>query len=481
MRANIVFSVCLVSAASIAGCVASSDDAGEIESVDDAAQAAVCPDVSDTDVQRSLVITDQDILSRFSFERTMDQIRTSAGVRASETSAGIFQQWMRTFGSSDAAGDCNDSRIDREGYGLACPRAPELKLASVDPFPPSSLVRFNPVGLFNRFDLAPSNGAHCGEFRIVYAMSTSDPNVSGRAFIIFEGALPNPTPEQGVNACLPVAQFWQDLSNDEDVASRAYKLEQFYFTGYAVPGFGPVVQAANYGLATNKVPGPSIPGQIRTNFFVDFTEWHLREFKLRRKCSDTADASTCSLFVDHVTVKTNPADEVFEGTHENSAAFESAFVRQVGNLSAQKANDIKMKTGDLYNEFESVSQRDDVIYANTAGPVIRQKIADKLVARNSTLTVDNILNRATTQTCAGCHLLSDGQDLGGGVTWPRSLFFVQIDEASQLSEALTGTFLPGRKRVLETFINDRCDGTAPPTSLVDNELTIGGSPTGSPN
>ena len=29
---------------------------------------------------------------------------------------------------------------------------------------------FFPVALFNRFDLAPEDGAHCGEYRIVYAM-----------------------------------------------------------------------------------------------------------------------------------------------------------------------------------------------------------------------------------------------------------------------------------------------------------------------
>jgi hypothetical protein len=29
---------------------------------------------------------------------------------------------------------------------------------------------FAPVALFNRFDLVPADGAHCGEYRIVCAM-----------------------------------------------------------------------------------------------------------------------------------------------------------------------------------------------------------------------------------------------------------------------------------------------------------------------
>jgi hypothetical protein len=103
--------------------------------------------------------------------------------------------------------------------------------------------------------------------------------------------------------------------------------------------------------------------------------------------------------------------------------------------------------------------------------------------------VDNVLDRATTQTCAGCHLFSGGQALGGGKTWPSSLGFVQIDEASNLSPALTGTFLPRRKAVLEKFINDRCTGVAagaPPNALPAaapsaEELTVGGSAVGAAN
>lgn len=109
----------------------------------------------------------------------------------------------------------------------------------------------------------------------------------------------------------------------------------------------------------------------------------------------------------------------------------------------------------------------------------RNAIQAKLTAIGSTLTVNNILDRATTQTCGGCHQLSNGAPLGGGLTWPSSGFFVHVDESGFLSQALTGTFLPHRKTVLEKFINDRCDGSAASDEAPGQ--TIGGSAEGAAN
>jgi hypothetical protein len=60
--------------------------------------------------------------------------------------------------------------------------------------------------------------------------------------------------------------------------------------------------------------------------------------------------------------------------------------------------------------------------------------------------------------------LSNGKDLGGGLTWPSSMGFVHVTEAQretapdgtvrfQISPALTNVFLPRRKAVLEAFLN----------------------------
>ena len=66
-------------------------------------------------------------------------------------------------------------------------------------------------------------------------------------------------------------------------------------------------------------------------------------------------------------------------------------------------------------------------------------------------------------SCAGCHQLSNGKNLGGGVTWPASFGFAHVTEVNRessadglrfrISPALTNVFLPHRKAVLEAFLN----------------------------
>jgi hypothetical protein len=461
---------CLV----LAGC-SGGDGGADEERAGEVTEALACADVSGTTAPRSLAIVEPTALAKFGFSRTVNRIRNTAGVAATETAAAIYQRWMKTFGASAAAGDCDDPAIDPNDYGLTCPRDNELLLSTVNPFAAGSTVTFQPVAIMNRFDLAPTSGATCGEYRIVYAMSSTDPAISGRAFIIFEAALPNPTPAAGLDACLPVAQFWQALSQDASATSRATKLEKFFFTGGAVSGFPAAVDAKHYGLA-QQTSTQRNSGQVRTNFFVNFAEWHLREFKLRRTCTDPANTATCTLAFQHVTVKENPAEELFGGAHPRSEAFVSNFLTQVPLLAATNVNLIKMKTGGNFNEFESISQLQNVRYSapGVTSTATRDAIKQKLTSLGSTLTVNNILERATTQTCAGCHQVSNGAALGGGLTWPSTNGFVHVDEQSLLSPALTGTFLPRRKNVLERFINDRCDGSTP--APLEAGMTVGGSP-----
>ena len=90
---------------------------------------------------------------------------------------------------------------------------------------------------------------------------------------------------------------------------------------------------------------------------------------------------------------------------------------------------------------------------------------------NPRLTVNNILDRATTQTCGGCHQHSNFVNLGDGVTWPSSLGFVHVDENRTLSDALRLSFLPRRAAVLKSFLERQCSGTA----TVDDGLTLSGA------
>ena len=436
--------------------------------------------VSGTITERSLVVTDAAILSRFSFARTMNALRATS-VRAGQTLAttestpAIYQRWMRSFGNG--ADGCTRTSIDPQDYGIVCPRVPEAKLSTVNPFATNATVRFVPVGLFNRFDLVPSNGAHCGEYRIVYAMQTqAGAPLFGRGFIIFEGVLPNPTPALGIDACLPVARFWQGLSTDASVSSRAAKLDRFYYGGTAIPGFAPVVRSISYGHLNGTAALAGRPGQIRTNMFVDFNEWHLREYKLRTTCPT---ATTCRLEFEHLPVKANPAEELFAGSHAQSGPFRTQFVTQVRRLASTNLNTIALSTSNTFNTFESSAQSGDVVYKTFENATMRSAIQTELTRLGSTLSVDNILDRATTQTCGGCHQLSGGQALGGRLTWPFSGGFVHIDEGGNLSSALRDVFLPHRLRTLEAFINRRETANGDVSFAADEAIT--GRPADSAN
>ncbi len=446
-----------------------------------------CP-VEGTAPAASLAVTDPTVLARFPFSRTVAQIRATAGVPGTVTTRTLWRDWMRTFTASATAGDCDD--LDGQRFGLRCPRPAESKLMSIDPFAAGSAVRFVPVGLFNRFDLAPGTGAHCGEYRIVYAMQSTSPAIAGRGFFIFEGILANPNPAAGLAACLPVARFWQALSADPSAASRATKLERFYYLGTAVPGFGAVVRAASYGLASGATAAHGA-GQIRGNFFVDNSEWNLREYKLRRTCTVATDASTCRLAAVQVPVKANPADELFRGTHALAPSFQDAFLGQVPRLIGNNVNNLGLVTADGFNELESVSQvtlaPPPVRYDVNASAAMRTAITGRLAQLGSSLTASQVLVRATTQTCAGCHQSANNLALGGGLRWPPSLGFAHVDENRRLSPALTGTFLPRRLQVLEGFINARCAPAQPvpriaaPVPVIADGMTVGGAPIGAAN
>ena len=466
MKVSTVTVPLLFAFSTLVGCA--TDPADTPDELDDlAGAAATCP-TNPTHLKPSLVVTDPVVLAKFPFKRTMTQLLTSAGVTGESTKS-LYQSWMATFGPTD----CTNPKIDPNHYGEVCPRPDEFKLASVDPTNVNDPTQFVPVGLFNRFDLAPKNGANCGEYRIVYTLRSTA--IPGRGFYIFEATLPNPSPAQGLAGCLPIAEFWQSLSSVTSSTTLASRLEKFYYLGTAIPNVTKVVDAHNYGLALNGAAHGT--GQIRSNMFIDFREWHLREFKTSLACP--AGSTACTLSIDHVTVKTNPANELFDGTHAKAPLFLQQFPAQVKSLISTDVSTIGMTIQNQFDEFESVSQRFDVDYQQFTDPQLTTAIQTQLTQLGSTLQPVHVLRRATTQTCAGCHQVSNNADLGGGLTWPSSLIFVQIDEGSNLSDALQNHFLPHRKTVLDAFIAKHC--AAPAAAETDDGLTLGGSPVGAAN
>ncbi|HEX2674373.1 MAG TPA: hypothetical protein VHM25_26030, partial [Polyangiaceae bacterium] len=202
--------VCAGSVLWMAACSAGSEPSDE--RFDSQGQAV---QVTTIDVRRSLAVTEQTILSRFSLQRVLTQLATQSGVPGL-TATALFQQWWDTQNPAPgvyAGPHCDDtvtapygSTIN--GYPYLCRDGAEGAQASCDPFAPNSTCAYIPIGLFNRYDLAPENGAHCGEYRIVYAKTSGITSTSDRNLVIFEASLPNPHPQQGLKGCQQILDTW---------------------------------------------------------------------------------------------------------------------------------------------------------------------------------------------------------------------------------------------------------------------------------
>lgn len=440
------------------------------------------------DARRSLAVTEQTILSRFSLQRVLTQLAAQSTVPGL-TALQLFQQWWDTQNPAPGsyAGPHCDDTVDSygeptlNGYPYLCRASAEGAQAACDPFAALSSCAYIPIGLFNRFDQAPENGAHCGEHRIVYAKESGVTSTSDRNLLIFEAVLPNPHPQQGLKGCQQIVDTWADLTNVSSPSARADVLEDFYFDGQGA--IGPVISVENFG---NNALGA---GQIRTNQFVNTTTgWSLREFKLLRTCSG---ASCSALQFIPVSDKGNAFGPLFAAGSllPNAAAFQASFPAQVAALAASSVAQLDVSVSDTFNTGQSQASGTTALemkyldHFGTGASPFRSAIQDQLSALGSSLTPDQIVLRAQALSCAGCHRLNNNVALGGGLTWPPSLGFTHVTEREtevvggqtrfRLSDALESFFLPARKQILEDFLNDRPRPSKGPTHPLSGSRTHG--------
>ena len=329
---------------------------------------------------------------------------------------------------------------------------------------------------------------------------------------------PSADPNVNLASCRPVAAFWQSLSaapaNGVDPVAA---LDNFYFTGLS--GFDPVIDPGHYGMGISTggygPPATAVRrGQIRANMFMNSVantdsngnnpvrgqDWELREFQLIKTCrtiilprplpsTEAVTASPtdemvlphpidplppirrviCSMAMNDVTVKANPFGALFDASSAQTLGpqFRTAFLDSVGALAATDVTQIALTTADTFNAGQSDEQAGENNYLSQffqgggAGTSFGQSITAKLTSLGSPLAAQDIVARAETQSCAGCHEFSNNASLGGGLTWPSSLGFVQVDEHSNLSPALHDVFLPHRQRVLQTFVAGGVCGLRP--------------------
>ena len=387
----------------------------------------------------------------FSFRRTIKAILESANGPADEAAQIAF---VRTMLDSFRV---PTGKALNAAAGVLMPfdnRAEADKLIPEQMLDESSPQAMKPLALFNRFDLAPDNWAHCGEHRIVYGKQNPDP-FPNRMLLIFEAMVPNPQPSAGEAGCRRVAEFWAGLSGADaaDDLEKARRLSAFFYEGKTGHADGdlvdpatnapaPVVSFRNYG-------GDGGRGQVRANAFMQLP-WQLREWLTQLTFSETGPAVA---FVP-VTVKDNPLAELYRDdlstvtniTNGNVAAavtnLHGQFIQSLTSgialrllsettdkhrLLADELEQFDLGSGppvseetilfstialgneDKFNEHQSVSQGGEDVPGIPAGTALTvTALLDQVGAFPSQpfprQSGQTILNRALASTCGGCHM-----------------------------------------------------------------------------
>jgi hypothetical protein len=247
--------------------------------------------------------------------------------------------------------------------------------------------------------------------------------------------------------------MWQNLSA-QTVAQRTTALQSFYFTG--LPGFSPVLTPSNFGANTLDL------GQVRTNVFME-PAWNLREFKVRPVCPA---GGTCQSVFQPTNVKVTPRATLFSDIPADplNVQFQNELITKLPTLIINDINRFDYVPSSVFNLGDHNSQDLANLYQTRLGPSFSARIQAELTRRGSALTPRQVAARAEALSCGGCHQLSTtppNNALGGGLTFPASLGFVHVSETTEagpdgvrfrISPAMTNTFLPRRKVVMEQFL-----------------------------
>jgi hypothetical protein len=385
------------------------------------------------------------------------------GFISATAEGGSFDEGGESFGettsttSDDGGSDGGDGGSGPEfgainGYPLECPRIEANQIDNID--------EWFPISISNRFDHAPADGANCGQQRIVFAN-----NAQNRMFMIFEAVIPNPNPGCGLEACRPVAEFWARMNDITDVDKRRKQLKKAFLTGHPkleAEGFGPFMDARNLTFGS---------GQIRTNNF-DQDPWTLREYKL---VEHPRPGKKSLMHAAQVPVTYSPIGDHFNDaldTPHGAECRESFLVAMEGLLTDEP----DAMSFPIDPECRAAESRDDAISDFAQQLVLgtgafEAAIETRLAELGSPLTAIDIAQRARfAGACIGCHEQSNGADLGGGVVAPFSAGFTHTNEffteecfdgeqCFGISDALTSSFLPHRKQVMEEFLaSTPCEG-----------------------
>jgi hypothetical protein len=398
--------------------------------------------------RRTVIETNQDAVSNISLRETFAAALRNGGI-SSVSEEDVYHALIDSYnpapGFDSSLRHCDDELTggspSLNGFPLACPRREGQLFDDLDGWFALAFV--------NRLDLAPVDGSNCGQQRVIFAN-----NSGGRMFIIVEAQIPNPSPECGLSACLPLAQFWDSLATVEDPGERGRQLtEAFLFSG-AGP-MGPFMNARHLGPEG---------GQVRTNNFNDF-QWTLREFQLQ---------SEPEVLPIPVSVGEAPNGALWDDLSGQPRGEEcrQSFLDSIPNLLSDNLATLGFPVAEPCEDAESPNdgfRQDYATHLGSGSGEFATQIDDALAGTG--LGAFDIAHRARfAGSCMGCHIESSGAFLGR-VSAPFSNDFVHVSEFALescdggtcfgISEALRNVFLPHRVNVQRSFLDSGIGCAAP--------------------
>ena len=124
-------------------------------------QAIVSPSQT-IDARRSVAVTDTAILAEFSLTKVMDQLAAQNGNPAF-TGTQLFRQLWETQNAAAGPADlqpsahCSDDGTTLNGFPNVCRSSEGAQANAANA---TNINSYSAIGLFNRFDLTPSDGAN---------------------------------------------------------------------------------------------------------------------------------------------------------------------------------------------------------------------------------------------------------------------------------------------------------------------------------
>lgn len=415
----------------------------------------------------ALIENNPQALQNISLRSALSSALTNAGsfVAADTAYRAITESYAASFEAQDPGAVHCDTFSSQfggpglNGYPLQCGRLERLQRDNLDTWFPTAAV--------NRLDLAPADGSHCGQQRLVFGNNAFIGN--GRMLMIIEAQIPNPSPGCGVDACLPVAEFWAAVDAEPNPVQRGNMLVNAFLGSGIGSGFGPFINANQLG--------PN-GGQIRTNNFND-SPWTLREFHFDPgpvglpRPAPVGDSPNGQLWNDFSPFSAGPICR-------------NAFASAASGLLTDNLSEMSFVVPEICKDAESRNDfsQDYVSQLNAGSGAFSSLLNSQLAGTG--LSAQDIAARARfAGSCIGCHQESSGTGLGRGVTAPFQFDFVHVSERIMepcddgagncfaISGTLRNEFLPHRQDVMNDFLATSPGCFAPPFAAAAPVAALG--------